>query len=326
MAEDQGKEEEKFDFTGEGEAVGYISLPQAVLAARRLARENDEHYKDRLGWTEVVWTELHSESVSEDYYKVVLQFRRPGREILEEHTGEEEFLFDLTGILQDRQILVWPEGLQMPEEDQSHRTSDDLLELELAKAKVNEAEGHVPREDNQRAIELLNEAIQLDPDNALAYFNRGNIYANLGQYQRAIEDLDRAIQLEPDNALYYLDRGLAYADLGQDQQAIQDYNEAIRLEPTALHYNIRAFVYSRLGEHQRAIEDFDKAIQLVPDNGVYYNDRGNAYEALGQASSWMTRRKWFTKAREDFNKARSLDSNIREDLDEVRSLYKSMYC
>ena len=109
MLEDQGNEEKKFDFTGEGEAVEYITLPQAVLLARRLARENYEHYKERLGWTEVVWTELHNETVGEDYYKVVLQFRRPGRGILEEQTGEEEFLFDLTGTLQERQILVWPE-------------------------------------------------------------------------------------------------------------------------------------------------------------------------------------------------------------------------
>ena len=107
MAEDQGKEEEKFDFTGEGEAVNYISLPQAVLAARRLARENDEHYKERLGWTEVVWTELHSESISEDYYKVVLQFRRPGREVSEEQTGEEEFLFYLARQRWSRIILLW---------------------------------------------------------------------------------------------------------------------------------------------------------------------------------------------------------------------------
>ena len=33
MAEDQGKDEEKFDFTGEGEAVGYISLAQAGVLA-----------------------------------------------------------------------------------------------------------------------------------------------------------------------------------------------------------------------------------------------------------------------------------------------------
>ena len=37
MAEDQGKDEEKFDFTGEAEAVGYISLAQAGVLAVQTA-------------------------------------------------------------------------------------------------------------------------------------------------------------------------------------------------------------------------------------------------------------------------------------------------
>ena len=44
MAEDQGKEEEKFDFTGEGEAVDYISLEQAGVLAMRTAREIPGEY------------------------------------------------------------------------------------------------------------------------------------------------------------------------------------------------------------------------------------------------------------------------------------------
>ena len=44
MAEDQGKEEEKFDFTGEGEAVGYISLAQAGVLAVQTARETPGEY------------------------------------------------------------------------------------------------------------------------------------------------------------------------------------------------------------------------------------------------------------------------------------------
>ena len=44
MAEDQGKEEEKFDFTGEGEAVGYISLAQAGVLAMQTAREPPGKY------------------------------------------------------------------------------------------------------------------------------------------------------------------------------------------------------------------------------------------------------------------------------------------
>ena len=44
MAEDQGKEEEKFEFTGEGEAVNYRSLAQARLLAIRTARETPGEY------------------------------------------------------------------------------------------------------------------------------------------------------------------------------------------------------------------------------------------------------------------------------------------
>ncbi len=44
MAEDQGKEEEKFEFTGEGEAVNCMSLSQARLLAIRTAREPPGEY------------------------------------------------------------------------------------------------------------------------------------------------------------------------------------------------------------------------------------------------------------------------------------------
>ena len=44
MAEDQGKEEEKFDFTGEGEAVEYISLEQARVLAMQTPDEYGSQY------------------------------------------------------------------------------------------------------------------------------------------------------------------------------------------------------------------------------------------------------------------------------------------
>lgn len=108
MAQDDSNKEDKFDFTSEGEVLGYISLDQAVLRARLLVRQDEARYLERLGWDEVVWAESNSDQ-REDTYRVVLQFRRPARGLREEQTGEEEFLFDLAGSLQDRQVLVWPE-------------------------------------------------------------------------------------------------------------------------------------------------------------------------------------------------------------------------
>ena len=107
MAEDNGKEEEKFDFTAEGE--GYFSLDDAILSARQLVRQDEQRYLDRLGWEEIVWStsESDAEGVS---LKVILQFRRPGRELPEKESGLEEFLFGYSGELQDRQVLSWPDN------------------------------------------------------------------------------------------------------------------------------------------------------------------------------------------------------------------------
>ena len=65
MAEDQGKEEEKFDFTGEGEAVGYISLEQARVLAMQTPGEYGSQYQDISMAFEVVQA-----NEGEDYYDV----------------------------------------------------------------------------------------------------------------------------------------------------------------------------------------------------------------------------------------------------------------
>ena len=49
-------------------------------------------------------------------------------------------------------------------------------------------------------MEDYDKAIELDPNDAEAYNNRGNSYRDLGQYQRAIEDYDKAIELDPNDA------------------------------------------------------------------------------------------------------------------------------
>ena len=109
------------EFDSAGEAIGYVSLDQAVLQALRLARQDEGGHLQRLGWDEITWTEASSEQ-REDFYRVVLHFRPPSRDVADEQTGEEEFVFDLTGNLEFRQVLVWPEA-DTAEEGGSPRVS-----------------------------------------------------------------------------------------------------------------------------------------------------------------------------------------------------------
>jgi len=110
VAEDKRKEV-KFDLTTEGK--GHISLDVAIVNARRLVRQDEQRYLNRLGWEEIVWSTSESDAGCASI-KVILQFRRPGRGLPEEESGLEEFLFNYNGELQDRQVLAWPSNSSAP--------------------------------------------------------------------------------------------------------------------------------------------------------------------------------------------------------------------
>ena len=142
-------------------------------------------------------------------------------------------------------------------------------------------EGDSP--DRKAAIDAYDKAIQLQPDYAAAYNNRGSAKAGLGRYDEAIADCDKAIQLQPDYAAAYNNRGNAKAGLGRYDEAIADYDKAIRLNPdyAAAYYN-RGNAKAGLGRHDEAIADYDKAIRLNPDDAAAYNNRGSAKNNLGR--------------------------------------------
>ena len=71
--------------------------------------------------------------------------------------------------------------------------------------------------------------IILQTDSAMAYFNRGLVYANKEDMDRAISDWDKAIQLDPDFSAVYYNRGIAYANRGETQNAIADFKKVLEL-------------------------------------------------------------------------------------------------
>ena len=137
---------------------------------------------------------------------------------------------------------------------------------------------------HDRAIQDYDQAIKLDPSDAIVYNNRGIAYSTKGQHDRAIQDYDQAIKLNPSDATAFNNRGLAYSAKGQLDRAIQDYDQAIKLDPSdAIVYYNRGIAYSAKGQHDRAIQDYDQAIKLDPSRTpIAYNNRGNAYSTKGQ--------------------------------------------
>ncbi len=51
--------------------------------------------------------------------------------------------------------------------------------------------------DRDKAIADYNKTIELKPDYAFAYNNRGNVYDDKGEYDKAIGDYNKTIELKP---------------------------------------------------------------------------------------------------------------------------------
>ena len=66
--------------------------------------------------------------------------------------------------------------------------------------------------------------------NAESYVKRGEIYLERDEAQRAIQDLDEAIRLNPKYEAAYIDRGRAYQALGKSEQAQRDFDKAKELK------------------------------------------------------------------------------------------------
>jgi superfamily II DNA or RNA helicase len=122
-------------------------------------------------------------------------------------------------------------------------------------------------EDLNTILANCTEDIRLDPNNALAYNNRGVAKSDLGNHYGAISDYSEAIRLnpnDPDNtSIYYYNRGRAKADLEDKNGALIDYTEAIRHNPNngEIYYH-RGIIISGLGDKSEALANFYKATAL----------------------------------------------------------------
>ena len=184
------------------------------------------------------------------------------------------------------------------------------------------------RQQHKEAIDDFNRAIQLYPEYAAVYNNRGNVLLGLGAVKEAVKDFDRALVLAPGYAAAYSNRAGAYIKLGQVDRALADYSRSIALTPNsaaalngrgrahlAAHrphgairdftravgldarfgaaYRSRAEAKMAIERHEEAIEDYSRAIAFEPRNAEIYALRGWAYMEADNAASGV---KDFAKA------------------------------
>jgi len=155
------------------------------------------------------------------------------------------------------------------------------------------------RQDLAASIELLQQAIRIDPNLAVAHAVLAHAYT-IQEFLiepeaedleiKAMDELNRALMLDPDLADAYLARGNIYWTHRHGfphERAIVELKHALELDPSSseAHHDL-AMVYLHIGLLDKAEQELRTALQLEPTNmglryriGIVLLDEGRLEEA-----------------------------------------------
>ena len=133
------------------------------------------------------------------------------------------------------------------------------------------------REDNiEKAIEYLSLGRDMFEDDQSIINTEINLYIELGRTSELLKKLGEAIEIDTENSLLYFNRGTIYDQEGQLENAEKDYIKAIELDPSSFgsNYNLGALFFNKaveLNNSANSTSDNKKYKLLKDQSDVYFN-------------------------------------------------------
>jgi tetratricopeptide (TPR) repeat protein len=137
--------------------------------------------------------------------------------------------------------------------------------------------------EKQKAIQIYEEILGIDPDYAPAYINLGTIHFHLRQFGRAEELYRRATQVDPAYVLAFFDLGNVLDEMQRQDESIVAYCRAITLSPrfADAHYNL-ALAYERKGMKRQSLRYWLAYLKLDNRGPWAEHARGQIRKHLSQ--------------------------------------------
>jgi len=146
------------------------------------------------------------------------------------------------------------------------------------------------RNDTERLLSDLNDAVRIDPSNVQALVARGILMRQRKSYDLARGDLDAAIAADPKSAPAFFQRGFLRREQGDRDGALADYTRSLQIDPDQYFaYNNRGFIRRERKEFDLALADFNESLKISPNypnahlgRGEVLADKGDKEAAIAE--------------------------------------------
>jgi len=151
---------------------------------------------------------------------------------------------------------------------EARKAFQTILDLDPHDAKAENNLGLILETEGKptAAIEAYRRAIAWQENSHASeqpYVNLGNLLMEQGQTKDAIQPLEKAVALAPNNAFCHMTLGVYYRKAGQMEGARRELERATQLEPdnAAAHYQLGR-LYKEIHDLDRAKVEFDRTREL----------------------------------------------------------------
>ncbi len=131
--------------------------------------------------------------------------------------------------------------------------------------------------------ELMEKAIELDPDNGILYYNLGVIYAEQGEFELAKEKYSQAIKLIPDYVDAYLN--LVSVILEDEVSIVEQMNSLGNSKKDNIRYD--ELKVERENLYKECVPLLEELLKVSPENIDALNTLKNIYGVLGNNEGFM---------------------------------------
>ncbi len=101
-------------------------------------------------------------------------------------------------------------------------------------------------------MDAFSHRLELQPDNAKAYYNLGSVYYKYDKTEEAISHFEKCIKINPKFSSAYHQAWLASVKKGDLQKTIKYFEDLLRLEPNAPEANQVTAMIEQLKKIERS--------------------------------------------------------------------------
>lgn len=203
------------------------------------------------------------------------------------------------------QLRIEQEKKNSEEEKEARKLleeSENAIELDPEDAEAWQDKGSALMDLGrpEEALEALEKAIKLDPENMTSWVRKSSVLLTLGRNNESLEASEEVIKLNPNDVIGWYEKCMALYAVGRYKEALETNQKAIGLDAGAMgSWMWNGKILYSLGRHKEALEAYEKAIKLDPKNASAWLGKGlNLFEL-----------RRIEQALEAFEKATILDPN-----------------